>query len=452
MAKMRYQIVFQGELLPGVDHATAIKNLMEIVGFSAEKAKKILRSRVVIFKKNDLDEASARKYAATFKKVGLKVAIHKKNKEGAAEPMPSQQATREQKPETNIDEDPRAFSVPPVEKALQPPPDTQNQLVYKIPFEFHGSGGEYFRIWVVNILLSIVTLGIYSAWAKVRRKQYFYGNTRIQGASFVYLADPVKILKGRLIVAVFIGANAVLSSQWPIASTVLSLVFLAVFPWLVVRSLAFTAQNSSVRNLRFSFKGTFWEAAKVYILWPFLSLFTLGILFPYVYFRQKKFVVENTRYGKTLFTFKAGPREYYRMFFFASLSLITCVAVIVGLSFLNPRLVFFAGPLLYLFMFAYYSVKTTNLLFNGISLSTHGFESDLMTKEYFWLVFTNTLGVVCTLGLFNPWAKVRTFRYKLEHLKLLAAGDLDSFVASEQEQVGALGDEMSDFFDFDFGL
>ncbi|MED5348372.1 MAG: DUF898 family protein, partial [Pseudomonadota bacterium] len=42
-------------------------------------------------------------------------------------------------------------------------------------FQFHGEGGEFFRIWIVNLVLSIVTLGIYSAWAKVRTKRYFYG-------------------------------------------------------------------------------------------------------------------------------------------------------------------------------------------------------------------------------------------------------------------------------------
>jgi Zn-dependent protease with chaperone function len=70
----------------------------------------------------------------------------------------------------------------------------------RILFEFKGNGSEYFRIWVVNILLSVVTLGIYSAWAKVRRKQYFYGNTRVNGAGFEYLGSPAKILKSRLIV------------------------------------------------------------------------------------------------------------------------------------------------------------------------------------------------------------------------------------------------------------
>ena len=41
------------------------------------------------------------------------------------------------------------------------------------PVQFNGRGGEFFGIWIVNILLSIITLGIYSAWAKVRTKRYF---------------------------------------------------------------------------------------------------------------------------------------------------------------------------------------------------------------------------------------------------------------------------------------
>ena len=41
------------------------------------------------------------------------------------------------------------------------------------PVIFEGKTSEYFGIWIVNLLLSLLTLGIYSAWAKVRRKKYF---------------------------------------------------------------------------------------------------------------------------------------------------------------------------------------------------------------------------------------------------------------------------------------
>jgi uncharacterized membrane protein YjgN (DUF898 family) len=66
-------------------------------------------------------------------------------------------------------------------------------------FAFTGSGSEYFRIWVVNLLLTVLTLGIYSAWAKVRRLQYFDRNTLLAGASFDFHGDPKAILKGRLL-------------------------------------------------------------------------------------------------------------------------------------------------------------------------------------------------------------------------------------------------------------
>ena len=73
------------------------------------------------------------------------------------------------------------------------------------PFEFTGRGGEYFRIWIVNILLTLITLGIYSAWATVRKRRYFHGNTLLAGAEFEYLATPMMILKGRLILEFGLG-------------------------------------------------------------------------------------------------------------------------------------------------------------------------------------------------------------------------------------------------------
>ena len=71
-----------------------------------------------------------------------------------------------------------------VPQTLAPAPLSQASST--LNFEFHGNGMEYFRIWIVNIFLSIVTLGIFSAWAKVRREQYFYGNLRLGEQHFAY--------------------------------------------------------------------------------------------------------------------------------------------------------------------------------------------------------------------------------------------------------------------------
>ncbi len=80
---------------------------------------------------------------------------------------------------------------------------------------FTGTGGEYFKIWIVNIFLTIITLGVYSAWAKVRTKRYFYGNTVLDGVPFEYTADPIRILIGRLIAFAFVILFYIIQKFYP---------------------------------------------------------------------------------------------------------------------------------------------------------------------------------------------------------------------------------------------
>ena len=326
----------------------------------------------------------------------------------------------------------------------------------KIPRKSHWSftarGGEYFKIWIVNIILSILTLGIYSAWAKVRNKKYIYGSSQLNGAGFEYLADPTKILKGRMIAGVFLVLYSTLSNLFPQIGFVFTLGLLALVPWIVVKALTFNARNSAWRNIRFGFSGSIKEAAKAFFLYPILVPLTLGILAPYTYYRQRKFIIENSSYGTTSFTFNATARDYYRLFMSAFIPLIIGIGLVAMIVFFLPPLAMPAALLLYLYLFAFYSVKTTNLQFNAAQLAGHQFKANLKIKEYLMLVITNSLATALTIGLFYPWAKIRTMRYKLSHISLIASGDIDTFVADEQKQVSSLGEEMGDFFDVDIGL
>src|SRR5688572_1603984 len=121
---------------------------------------------------------------------------------------------------------------------------------------FSGVGSEYFRIWIVNLALSIVTFGIYSAWAKVRRLQYFYRNTSLMGYSFDYHGKPLAILKGRAIgVGLIVLYNVVVAIS-PIAALTILIVLIIVLPWLLFQSLRFKLFCSSYRGLRFRFNGS----------------------------------------------------------------------------------------------------------------------------------------------------------------------------------------------------
>src|ERR1043165_9971239 len=102
--------------------------------------------------------------------------------------------------------------------AMDLPP--QPQLPSPLPPEqlhFTGRAGEYFGIWIVNLLLTIVTLGIYSPWAKVRRLRYFYRHPELAVSSFDFHGSPVKILVGRVIaVAMLLSYNAAVRVKSPL--------------------------------------------------------------------------------------------------------------------------------------------------------------------------------------------------------------------------------------------
>ena len=178
------------------------------------------------------------------------------------------------------------------------------------PIIFEGKFSEYFGIWIVNLLLTLITLGIYSAWAKVRRKKYFYNNTLIENVGFDYHAKPISILKGRLI-AVALFAVAAIN---PILQSLVFLVIFLFLPWLVVRGSIFNARNSSHRGLRFDFVGTVSQAVRVFIGLPLLTMITLGLATPYVSHEKNQFLMNSHKFGLSQFDMSRVVKQFYKVY------------------------------------------------------------------------------------------------------------------------------------------
>lgn len=341
----------------------------------------------------------------------------------------------------------------------------------RIPFEFRATGGEYFRIWIVNLLLTIVTLGIYSAWAKVRRLRYFYGNTRLDRTALDYHGKPLQILKGRLIA---FGAYAVFYVAAQIKPwAAIAFLPLATFgvPWIIMKSRRFQMHMTSYRGLRFRFTGSYGEALGAYVGWPLLGALTLGILFPRAIWEQVNYLLSKSHYGTEQARFTTARGVFYR-FYYVTMGLgVVLAATAMGIfaalaatadSEGEPSLgaltttggiaLFIAIVVLYMLLAAYYRKSYLNASFNGLELGPHRVESSLQAGPLFVLYLANFLLIVLTLGLYSPWAKVRQMQYQLESLRVVARGDLDQFVAAAGEGVDAIGEEVGDFFDLDFGL
>ena len=326
-------------------------------------------------------------------------------------------------------------------------------------FGFRGETREYFRIWIVNVALTIVTLGIYSAWAKVRTERWFYANTWVAGAPFQYLAKPIPILIGRVIAFVLFGSYVLTARFWPGSELIVLGLIALVMPVLVVRGLRFRARYAAWRGLNFRFEGRVGEAYVRFLLAWLIVPLTLGFGYAWVKAAQKRYVIENHRYGGQPFRFFAKGEDFFGIYFAAGAMVAGAVAILTLSSEMlvtSGSVVMIWGVLLliygaYFAAFVFVAARVANLVYNNTALADHRFRSDVRAHELGGIYLGNTVAILASLGLLIPWAMVRLARYRAAHLVFVARGDLDAFVAESRASEGAAGIELADAFDVDIG-
>lgn len=335
-------------------------------------------------------------------------------------------------------------------------------------FEFYGKGWEYFRIWIVNLLLTILTLGIYSAWAKVRRLQYFYRNTRLAGASFDYHGQPKAILKGRIIAFGLLLLYNVTLKINPAVGLGVGLLLAVVMPWLLMRSLRFKLYNSSYRGLRFGFAGQTGGAYSAFLGYPFLAAMTIYLLAPLAHQRIKLYQMDNSRFGTTAFKFAGSVKGFYLLYLSALVAVAGTVMFIIALALMSgtgigskaiasgfaaagPKLLTI-GVAAILIISSLFIAYMQNLVWGNMTVGAHRVFSQVSARKLLWIRISNFFGILLTLGLFTPFADIRILRLKLESMGVAVSGDLSDFVAGQQQQVSATGEETAEMFDVDISF
>jgi uncharacterized membrane protein YjgN (DUF898 family) len=349
-------------------------------------------------------------------------------------------------------------------------------------FTFTGTTREYFGIWIVNILLTILTLGIYSAWAKVRRQRYFYGNTWLAGASFDYHARPVQILIGRLIVVGFLVAYYGMSQILPFVGGLIGVAILFLVPWFVSRGMRFNARVTSYRNIRFDFTGKYGGAFLAYLLGGAMIYGSAGILAPLASQWMWNYNLGNLKYGGR--PIKCEPRleKLYGQWWLPAGVLvggmIVLVVVIAALAFayasqLGQMLGFNEGrsePSPYMILIAVYAVlipffilyALAGLLYRAgvrnVALNEtvidgrHVMSSQIHRGRYMWIAVSNLVATLFTLGLLRPWAAIRMATYMASVTALDATSSLEEYFGALQQEGAAVGAEYMDVEGFDLGF
>ncbi len=139
------------------------------------------------------------------------------------------------------------------------------------PLEFTGSGGEYFRVWIVNVLLSIITLGIYTPWARRRTAQYFYSHTLVAGSPLEFTAQQRKMVMGFvLLMLITLAYNIAANTGQDTAVGLFLLAGAVLAPFIWGSAMRFRLGATRWRGLRLQFTASWKE---VYLAsWPVFAL------------------------------------------------------------------------------------------------------------------------------------------------------------------------------------
>jgi uncharacterized membrane protein YjgN (DUF898 family) len=379
-----------------------------------------------------------------------------------------------------------------------------------LPVRFTASGSEYFRIWIVNLLLTLATLGLYVPWAKVRKRRYFYGNTWIGDHAFDFHGNPRSMLRGTMLVGVLFVAYSA-AGRFSITAGLIALVAVGcVIPALFHSSMRFRLANTSWRGMRFHFSGDVAGAYKallpgllVFLVFSGLTHFmpqpgedeakvveqpvwvdpAMGatvliglLLLPFIIWSLKRYQHGHYALGRVQTQLRTGPGSFY-MVFAKALGFVLLVVLAIGLvAFgvgfgfgMNPAAVrskglgiFFAiviGILavyfaLFLVIQTFVASRLQNLAWNRTKSSEIRFESRLRLGPLIALTLKNLLLVMLTLGFYWPFAAVAVARLRLQSVTVFTRRPVDELAGrlGAHGDREAAGDAAGDIFGLDVGL
>ena len=383
-----------------------------------------------------------------------------------------------------------------------------------VPISFEGTANRYFKLFTVNLLLTIITLGIYSAWARVRTRRFFMGHTYIGKHNLEFDARPIDILISRILVAIVLGGLLFAEFRYDLIWSGVGIFLVGVLllmPFALVRGRAFIARHTIHRTLRFRYRLEYRRPVILYLVYAFFAItivytstsafdpegmtMTGGGLFfaaalvaavlaaPLLIHFGHRIQIDQLHFGKLHFFYEGGVGRYYRESIKAFLlsfgvsivvSLVSFAIINIGTAIILPlvigesgehgsgltvgvtviSIVGFLASLLYVVCIAPYRAVITCLYWSSFRIGKDSaIESRLEWWPYARLLIVNYTLIILSLGLMYPWARVRAYRHVAERLQVGIGPETAAEYLSSPDDLTPLAGEFADVagWDFDFG-
>ncbi|MBO9574154.1 MAG: DUF898 domain-containing protein [Sphingobium sp.] len=331
-------------------------------------------------------------------------------------------------------------------------------------FGFSGSWREYAPIAFTNLLLTIVTLGIYRFWATTRTRQYLWAHTRFIDAELEWAGTGKELFVGFIMALILFGAPFLvlnLVTQGLLLQGHAGMVSLLTFA--AVLLIYYLTGLARYRALRYRLSRTYWHGIRggsddsgwsygwSYIWKTFVGSLALGLMIPW-----SMMSLWDERWNKLSF----GPFQFqaagdwhkvfkrFLLFYLVPVVLFVCASLLGGALFFDPRagqgmdpgaipafiigiIVFVLGfyLILGLIALAFYA-KFFREAVGGLSLSTLDFQFEARTKDWL-LLFLGDIGlVIVTLGIGSIFLNYRHWKFFITHMNATGEIYLDELTQS----------------------
>lgn len=367
---------------------------------------------------------------------------------------------------------------------------------------YHGKAGQVFRLHIMNLLMNIITLGIYSFWGKTRIRRYMTSHVSISNDRFEYTGTGKELLVGWL-KAMVIFLPLLICMSIPGVNILGIFAFLAIFSVALYLALRYRLSRTKWRGIRFRLDGRVKEYFVLSLKRTIINIFTAGFKIPKSDILLWSYVANNMSYGDLKFSYKGDHTRLRKIHLITiSIFIVSIVGgfggflasgVISGMErvekartaqtanvptapteyeevqpvaqnefapkksemeaeFVAAAIMLYLGLGIGFISRLWYKAELWKEKFRGLSLGNIRFKSDITGIGLAKLYIVNIAIIIATLGLGKPIAAHRTLRYFATNMRI--GGDLKDMVARQEAllQKSGMGDALAADVGFDLGL
>ena len=301
--------------------------------------------------------------------------------------------------------------------------------------QHHGSGGELFAIFLVNLLLRIVTLNIYHFWAKTRVRRYLWSQLSFDRERFEYTGQGMELFLGFLkalgvliLIAIGIGGLATLLAMIDPSLVVVPIViaylgFLFLVGVGIYGASRYVLSRTRWRSIRFAQAGSAYKYGALMLGYTLLTVLTLGFYMPFMRNKLHKYMLDNMYFGSEHAEYFGNGKDLFGRY------VVTFLLTI---------------PTLGLIWF-WYMAAEARYVFEHTRFQKMRFRLGVTGGALLWLVVSNLLLLAVTLGLGFPWVLLRSVRFFTNRLEVV--GQIDyAAIAQSAERAPKTGEGLAEAF------